>query len=601
MPDTAVLDRVERAVPKGAEALFAGRRDDGVFAPDEDRFSPANTAAVLLALHTAAAHGAEPVPLPLREAAVERLCATQRDDGGWAMAGVGTETLSTAAVTAALRLAAPERTRVITAAQDLLHRSGGAEALPEPAMAGLVRQFDVLAGRRDPAGPPRLPAELLLLPGLARRLLSLRLPIFSAMALAQSAHRARGPLGRRLDGLTRPRALALVRQAYERERGAGSFSGDPWLTSLITIGVGRSGLAPDIARTAAGWLTDTARPAGGWDLMPLDITWTSFATSALLEAGYAADPRLTPARDMFRARQQDVPFSALACPAGHWGFSTDRSWPMALETAEISSLLHRLPGGPEDDHARRGLAWLTAMQDKKGSWSLAVRDSRPGGFGPCPQMTAKAALALLDCGATRGDARVTRALEWLARQQEEDGSLAAMWYRGRVPGTSAALVAFARAGRGDSGPARRARDMLLRTQRGDGAWDTGGEDPGLPTPVPPAEGTVEETAWALHALLAAGEGPGSAPVAAAASWLLDRQEPDGTWPGGPVNEYVRHCYRYTDRVLATALALKALARLRTASRDGTGHVGTGHTTPEHTTPEHTTVAHPGAPSRREQA
>ncbi|MEN8651455.1 prenyltransferase/squalene oxidase repeat-containing protein [Streptomyces sp. 21So2-11] len=416
---------------------------------------------------------------------------------------------------------------------------------------------------------PRLPLELLAVPGLARRALSLRLPIFSAMALGQSVQRARGGLGGRIDAVLRPRALEIVRQAFERERGGGSFSSDPWLTSLISIGVARSGLAPDMARASAGWLTDTALPGGGWGLMPLDITWSSFACAALLEAGYADDVRLVPVRDMFRRRQQDVPFRALACPAGHWGFSTDRSWPMALETAEISSLLHRLPGGATDPHARRGITWLTAMQDRSGSWSLAVRDSRPGGFGPCPQMTAKAVHALLDCGAARDDPRVTKALRSLGRNQRDDGAWEAMWYRGLTPGTSAALAALTHAGRGASEPARRARRFLLNTQLSDGSWSTGGYDPGsADTDVTGGEGTVEETAWALHALLLAGEAPDSAAVASAANRLLARQDSDGTWPGSPVNEYVRHCYRYPDRLLATALAVKALGRLRTPAGPG---------------------------------
>ncbi|RLL65965.1 prenyltransferase/squalene oxidase repeat-containing protein [Streptomyces sp. Z26] len=586
---TPVTARLERAVTDGAEALFAARRDDGVVDPGGDRFSPANTAAVLVALHAARAHsGAGPhgAAAELHEQAVKRLYATQRPDGGWAMDGVPTETLTTSVVASALALTAPDTSRTAVAAARALVRSrGGAEGLPEPAMAGLVRQFEAMSGARDPASLPRLPLELLLAPGLARRTLSLRLPIFSALALGQSVRRGRDGLGGRVDKAIRPRAAAVVREAFERERSVGSFSGDPWLTSLITLGVARAESEPDIVRAATDWLSDRALPGGGWALMPLDITWSSFAGAALLEAGYAADPRLVPVRDMFRKRQQDVPFTALACPEGHWGFSTDRSWPMALETAEISSLLRRLPGGAADPYARRGIRWLTTMQDRSGSWSLAVRDSRPGGFGPCPQMTAKAVLALLECGAGLTDPRVLKSLRSLARKQRSDGALEAMWYRGLTPGTSAALVAFARAGRGGSEPARRARGFLLRSRLPDGSWGTGGHDPGaVPGTVTGTDGpdgsggTVEETAWALHALLAAGEAPDSGPVVAAARWLLDRQETDGSWPGSAVNEYVRHCYRYPDRVLATALAVKALGRMRTAAgagADATGAAGRG--------------------------
>ncbi|EST38178.1 hypothetical protein N566_08870, partial [Streptomycetaceae bacterium MP113-05] len=470
----------------------------------------------------------------------------------------------------ALILTAPDGTREeVAAAQELVERRGGVGSLPEPAMAGLARQFASLAGERDPATLPRLPLGLLLVPGLARRVLSLRLPIFSAMALAQSVHRPRGGARGRLDARAGARAMRTVQEAHARERSTGSFSGDPWLTGLITVGVARSGLAPAVSGASADWLLDHELPGGGWSLMPLDLTWSSFAVAALLEAGYADDPRLSRVRDMFRRRQQDVPFPALDCPEGFWGFSTDRSWPMALETAEVSALLHRMPGDASGPHVRRGVGWLTAMQDRSGSWSLAVRNSRPGGFGPCPQMTAKCVVALLDCGARPVAPTVRKGLRSLGRMQRPDGALESMWYRGLTAGTSAALVAFSRAGQGHEGPARRARDFLLRARRPDGSFGAGGDDPGAVPGLVEAHGTVEDTAWALHALLEAGEAPDGPPALAAARWLLDRQKCDGTWPDSPVNEYVRHCYRYSDPVLATSLAVKALARLHTGGRTGT--------------------------------
>jgi squalene-hopene/tetraprenyl-beta-curcumene cyclase len=510
------------------------------------------------------------------------------------MAGVPTELLATAAATAALRLTAPVRAAsAIRAGTDLVARLGGPEALPEPAMTGLVRQFDALSGAGDLASLPRLPLEVLLLRGSARKLLSLRLPIFASMALAQSSHRPPGPLLAPVRGPARREALRVVRDAYEREGATGEFSTDPWLTSLISLGVSRSGLAPDISRASARALRAMARPDGSWDLMPLDVTWSSFATAALLEAGHAADPRLEATRAMFHERQQDEPFAALGCPPGYWGFSSAYSWPMALETAEVSSALMRMPGGARDAHARRGIEWLTAMQDPSGSWSLAVRGSKPGGFGPCPHMTAKAVRALLDHGVSPQDRRVVRALGWLARVQHADGSFEALWYRGRTAGTAIVLETFCRAGRSEDPTARRARDRLLRTQSDDGSWTTApGEDPAEPASAadlgdggdgPAADtgtdtgtgtgtgtGTVEETAWALHALLTAGADPQGEAVAGAARWLTDSQRDDGSWQGAPLNEYVRFCSRYADDGIASGLAVRALARLRSATSGADG-------------------------------
>ncbi|MFG2196436.1 prenyltransferase/squalene oxidase repeat-containing protein [Streptomyces sp. NPDC048639] len=552
MATSPLPSRIRTAVTAGTEWLFARRRPDGVFAPAGDRFSPGNTAVALMALRLTGARDGRADDVMTR--GVTRLMETQRGDGGWAMAGVPTELLATALATDVLQVVGGSRAAgAVKAGRRRLTALGGEEALPEPAMVGLTRQFAVLAGRYPSHTLPRLPRELLLLPGFSRRLLSLRLPIFAAMTLGQSAQRRPRPGLGWLDSRTRSTALSVVRHVYEHGGGTGGLSTDPWLTGLVCIGVTRSGLAPEIAAASADWLRSAASADGSWDLMPLDLTWSGFATAALLEAGRGADPRLATTRAMLRVRHRTPPFRALECPPGYWGFSDEHSWPMALETAEISSILRRLPGGEGDRHAREGVDWLTRMQDSQGSWSLAVRNSRPGGFGPCPQMTAKAVLALLDHGADGSDARVERALRWLTKRQDRDGSFEALWYRGGTPGTATVLEALCRA-RGAGHPAaRRARDWLIRARQADGSWGTGrGQEPG----------TVEETAWALHALLAAGIDPEDDVVTTAAQRLLAAQMPDGGWQGGPVNEYIRFCARYTDDVIAASLAVRALARLR---------------------------------------
>ncbi|WP_233362065.1 prenyltransferase/squalene oxidase repeat-containing protein [Streptomyces sp. GMR22] len=559
MPASALTESVGTAVTTGAEVLLAHRRDDGAFVFGAHHASPLNTAGALTALHFADPEGsAETI-----ERGVTWLCETQRDDGGWAMPSVPTEPLTTALAAAALHLLAPRRAAsAVRAARARFEELGGSAAVPEPAMTALIRQFHTFAGLPHEGAQRRLPLELLLFPGLSRRLLSLRLPIYASQALAQSAHRRRGPAGRALDRLARPRALAIVRDAYEREGATGGFSTDPWLTGLICLGLARSGQAPDLVSAAARWLRSAANPDGSWDLMPLDVTWTNFATAALIEAGHADDPQLIGTREMLHRHQQPEPFEALGCPAGYWGFSSPRSWPMALETAEAGAILLRLPGGADDRHVRAGLAWLTATQDAAGSWSLAVRNSKPGGFGPCPQMTAKVVGALLDSGAGADDPRVVRAVRWLVGRQRPDGSYEAMWYRGGTPGTAAALEALSRAGRTEEHhrAAARARDWLLRTRHPDGSWSTGDRS----GPGATRRGTVEETAWALRGLLAAGLSPADPAPAAAARWLVDAQRADGGWTPAPVNEYIRGCARYADDGIAAGLAVRALAHYRSA-------------------------------------
>ncbi len=150
------------------------------------------------------------------------------------------------------------------------------------------------------------------------------------------------------------------------------------------------------------------------------------------------------------------------------------------------------------------------------------------------------------------DRRVRRALRWLGRAQLPGGGFESVWYREHTMGAAAVLETFARCGRGGDGPAVRARTLLERTRNPDGSW---GDSHGAP-------GTVEETGWAVAALLAAGAAP--AEVEPAVRWLLAARLPDGGWPAEPVHEYVRRVSRYANPGFTHGMALRALGRYRKA-------------------------------------
>jgi len=81
------------------------------------------------------------------------------------------------------------------------------------------------------------------------------------------------------------------------------------------------------------------------------------------------------------------------------------------------------------------------------------------------------------------------------------------------------------------------------------------DDPGL---AGRGESTASQTAWALLALLAAGERPEDAAVERGVQWLIDRQREDGTWDepqftgtGFPRDFYLNyHLYRLVFPVMA---------------------------------------------------
>ncbi|HEY6542740.1 MAG TPA: prenyltransferase/squalene oxidase repeat-containing protein, partial [Ktedonobacteraceae bacterium] len=124
-----------------------------------------------------------------------------------------------------------------------------------------------------------------------------------------------------------------------------------------------------------------------------------------------------------------------------------------------------------------------------------------------------------------------------------------VWFHDYVYGTALALDAFATLGRADDPAAIRCRDWLLANQNEDGSW---GGSRGMP-------GTVEESAWALAALLSEGVVVPPELLDRAAAWLVEKQQPGGTWQPSVLGVYFPSLW-YSDDHIANSFALGALAR-----------------------------------------
>jgi squalene-hopene/tetraprenyl-beta-curcumene cyclase len=553
-----LVDQTSTALTKGVHALFAMQRPDGVF-----DYSVAGWTSVLATVGAVSAlHAADPErSADLIEAGAEWLCRNQYPDGSWStIPGMPAEAGPTAVAAATLHMVAPQRAgEAVSAGLAWVERSGGLDAITHHEMAAVCRRFYAQAGWLDPGELKPLPLWLAAFPGLFRRLLDFRAPLVAAAALAQIRTRQQGPARRLLNRLGAPAALRLLRQIYEHEGMTGEFSEDPWPAGLTCGSLARADVVPDLVALTVDWLRSQANPDGSWNMLPLELTWSVYAASGLIDAGHADEPRLARTRAVFRDRQQDRPFLAFGCPAGFWGWSSPHGWPASVETAEIVSVLARMPGGLEDDHVSRGVAWLLAQQDSRGSWSLCVRNTKVANCGPCPHTTAQALEALLNAGLPADSPGPRAAVRWLLSSQQADGSFDSVWYRPHTSGTSVVLEALVKAGVGDHPVAVRAREWLVRAQRPDGSWSTG--DGGMP-------GTAEETAWAVSALLAAGSRGDDQAVQKGVDWLLQAQGPEGQWPSSPVSEFIRGASRFPNGGLTGGLAVRALARFREASGHG---------------------------------
>ena len=125
---------------------------------------------------------------------------------------------------------------------------------------------------------------------------------------------------------------------------------------------------------------------------------------------------------------------------------------------------------------------------------------------------------------------ISRANFWLRRTQAADGSWRGVWGVQFIYGTLFGIRGLVAAGARPGDPALRlACHWLLDRQREDGGW--GEHYSGCLTGryVPHRDSQVIQTAWALLALLEAGE-PDWAAISRGASFLLDTQDANGAWP-----------------------------------------------------------------------
>ncbi|MEU9456602.1 prenyltransferase/squalene oxidase repeat-containing protein [Streptomyces sp. NPDC048277] len=510
------------------------------------------TASALVALHLVD----RPRSADLVEAGVGWLLSARNADGGWAtIAGRPSDFAATSAAMAALHLIAPQESEdVVRTGFEVLERWGGVAGYPDTAITQMAGLAFSLAGLYDAADIPRMPTEMLLLPGsLRRRVLSFLTVPFAAHALLQAKQRPGNALTRAIDRVTRPTALRLLTEITEQEGGVGSFGADPWLSALVCTALSINGVRPDLVAATVDYLRLTVQPDGSWQTLhgmqveKVEVTGPAYVASALGAAGLATDPRLSRARSWLGDFQQRKGFPAYDCPPGGWTWSGAQGWPNVLDSlAVLKALAQDEKDTAAAQRLRTGVDWLLERQDRRGSWSTFVRNSLLPADGPCPFSTAEAALLLLDLNDGRGDPRADRAIRWLLRHPNPDGSYSATWHRGGVAATAVAWRAFSRAGLAGHPVAARARDWLLNAQQPDGSW-----------------GTPEETGWALRALVGTGAEDATR---RAVSWLVENQRADGSWRPGETGVYIRDHVHYPDHMIAQGLVLEALVAYRDEER-----------------------------------
>jgi squalene-hopene/tetraprenyl-beta-curcumene cyclase len=395
------------------------------------------------------------------------------------------------------------------------------------------------------------------------------------------------------------KALAAVRRAAQRrcaewiiarqeEDGCWGGIQPPWVYSLMALNLlGYDLEHPVMAKGIAGLERFTITEEGPeGTVRRLEAcqspVWDTVLTMiALADAGLPADhPALVSSGNWVLSEEirgpGDWQVRRPGLAPGGWAFEFDNdNYPDTDDTAEVLLALRRVSVS-SDEAAQRGLQWLTGMQSKDGGWGAFDADNTRAlvnklpfcDFGavidpPSADVTAHIVEAFAAEGHATSDA-CKRGVVWLLKHQEPDGSWFGRWGANYVYGTGAVVPALIAAGVQPTKPCiRNAVVWLEAHQNPDGGW---GED--LRSYVDPKLGgrgtsTASQTAWALLALLAAGERNGGA-VARGIGWLVDTQQADGSWDepqftgtGFPGDFYINyHMYRLAFPVSALGRYLK---------------------------------------------
>ncbi len=270
---------------------------------------------------------------------------------------------------------------------------------------------------------------------------------------------------------------------------------------------------------------------------------------------------------------------------GGWAFQFGNDhYPDLDDTAVVGWAMHNAGHSPYDACVDRAANWIAGLQSRNGGFAAFDADNTHYYLNEIPfadhgalldpptaDVSARC-LALLGRLDRQQDATVLwRCLQFIQREQEADGAWFGRWGTNYIYGTWSVLSALEQAGVDmQQDFVAKAVHWLKRTQQEDGGWGESNDSyeperldlrgTGIPS-------TPCQTAWAMLALMAAGEAQ-SAAAGRAARYLIATQRDDGLWhspefnaPGFPRVFYLRyHGYNAYFPLWALARYRKLISR-----------------------------------------
>ena len=271
-------------------------------------------------------------------------------------------------------------------------------------------------------------------------------------------------------------------------------------------------------------------------------------------------------------------------PSG-WVFEFNNKWnPDVDDTAMVLLALRKVPTDDprrRDECFRRGYTWMLAFQCKDGGWAAFDKDCTKGILEKvpfadhnamldpeCVDITARILEVMGYEGVGLENPQVQRALAYIKKSQEEDGSFFGRWGVNYIYGTWQVLRGI-RALDLDMTQAwlQRAGRWLESVQHLDGGW--GERCNTYDDPVFKGQGpsTASQTAWAVMGLCAFDD-PYNPALVRGVKYLIETQNADGSWTehettgtGFPKVFYLKYdMYRNAWPLLALATYRNVLER-----------------------------------------
>ncbi len=395
---------------------------------------------------------------------------------------------------------------------------------------------------------------------------------------------------------------AAERWVLERQEASGDWGGiiPAMLNSLLALRcLNYSPDDPSVQRGLAAvdrfaveseehyWVQPCVSPV--WD--------TAWVVRSLLESGLEPEEPALVKGVQWLLDQQILSYgdwavkNPLAKPGG-WAFEFEnRFYPDLDDSAVVVMALNQAQGG---DNARvqgaiaRALEWMMSMQCQPGGWGAFDIDNDQGWLNLLPYADLKAMIdpntadvtarvlemvgellardpdPALKAQIQRYQGRLSRALAYLDREQEADGSWWGRWGVNYIYGTSGVLAALAAIAPDSRRAAiERGATWLLSCQNPDGGWGETCRSYNDPSLKGQGTSTASQTAWAVLGLLAAESATGYEARAAlerGVAYLTTTQLPDGRWEepeftgtGFPGHFYLKyHFYQQYFPLLALA-------------------------------------------------